>query len=396
MAPFEIMNTIRFLAALATVCLGLRPIMSLAAESPVPVPAVKDLPVRAAMPDPLVADDGQKIAADQWPQRRVEMLRILEDYQFGHMPPPPGNVKGQELESKLLLDGQVLFRHVHLTFGPEEKLGFDIGIFAPAQTNGVTAPFPTIVTLTFSSGENGVRQYAEALRRGYAVVAIGYQQLGADNASFRQTAFFPAYPDYDWNDFSAWAWGVSRCVDFLQTDPATDKSKIIAIGVSRLAQAVQLAGAVDERIALVGAVGGGCAFRFSGQGHGGKQGLDEVIDQNTFWFGPKLPEFRGQVEKLPFDQHWLLALAAPRHFILCNGLDDQYCNGNASAQSYLNAKPVFALLGVPDNLGVNFRPGRHGMQSEDWQEILDFSDQQLRKLDVKRRFDQLPPPDELH
>ena len=362
-----------------------------------PFPAVKDLPVRAEMPNPLITDDGKTVSTpEQWKLRREEMKNIMEEYVYGHMPPPPDNVSGHEVRTNLLADGTVLYRLVHLIFGKDDKLGFDIGIFTPVLTNDIKAPFPIILHLTFSAGENAVRQYTEALHRGYAVVAIPYQQLGADNTNYHNTAFFPAYPDYDWNDFSAWAWGISRCVDFLQTDAATDKSKLIALGVSRLGQAVVLAGAFDERIALVAQVGGGSAFRFSGKGHGGKQGLDEVVDQNTFWFGPKLPEFRGQVEKLPFDYHWLPALTAPRFYILCNGLDDQYVNGNAAAQTYLAAKPVYEFLGVPDHLGVNFRPGQHGMPASDWTAVLDFSDQKLRKLDIQRRFDQLPPADQLH
>lgn len=87
----------------------------------------------------------------------------------------------------------------------------------------------------------------------------------------------------------------------------------------------------------------------------------------------------------------LLALAAPRPFILCNALNDQYGNASAAVQTYLDAKPVHALLGAPDNLGIHFRPGQHGMNDLDWQAILDFADQKLKKLDVKRRFDQLPP-----
>ncbi len=358
---------------------------------------IKDLPVRAGLPEALVTDDGHAVTtAGEWEVRRTEMKRVLEDYEFGHTPPTPGNVKGDEVESKLLQNGQVLFRQVHLTFGPGRKLGFDLCIFAPVQTNAVKARFPTIIHLAYTIGESTVGQYVEALRRGYQVVEINYQQLGADNSHYRQSAFFPAYPGYDWRDMAAWAWGVSRCVDFLEQDPATDKSKIILVGHSRVAQAAQLAGAMDERIALVGAAGCGCAFRFCGKGHGGKQGLDEVIRQNTFWFGPRLPEFLGQVDKLPFDQHWMIALAAPRPFILCNALDDQYCNGNAIVQSYLAVKRVYAMLGVPENLGIVFRPGHHALLPEDWQAILDFSDWQLRKRDVKRRFDELPPASELH
>lgn len=358
---------------------------------------VQDLPVIKRMPDPLVMLDGQKVTTiDQWRIRRIEMEEILEDYEYGHMPPPPGNVIGREISSKVLPGGQVNYRLVHLSFGRDSVLGFDVGIFAPVQTTGAQTPLPTFISLSFSSGENGVRQYQAALRRGYAVAAIGYQQLGADNPNYRSTAFFPAYPQYDWNDFSAWAWGISRCVDYLQHDPNTDATKLIVTGVSRTGQAALLAGAFDERIALVAPVAGGMALRFAGKGRGGGQGIDEVVDQNTYWFGPRFALFKGQTDRLPCDQNWLLALAAPRPFILCNALSDQYGNTNAAVQTYLGAKPVYEFLGVPDRLGINFRPGRHGMNAADWSAILDFCDQQLRNIDVHRRFDQIPSTQPAH
>ena len=363
------------------------------ASKPPPV-AVKDLPVIKEMPDPLTMNDGTKVTTtEQWRKRRVEMQKILEDYEYGHMPPAPGNVKGKEISSKELADG-TKYRLIHLTFGPagwEEKLGFDMGIFSPKESEAEKGPFPTIISLSFSASENGARQYQAALSRGYAVAAMGIAQMGQDNPNYKKTGFFPAYPDHDWNDFGAWAWGISRAVDYLETDPAVDKTKIAATGVSRLGQAVLLAGAFDERIALVAPVAGGMALRFSGKERGGGQGIDEVVAQNTYWFGPRFEEFKGQTDRLPCDQHWLLALAAPRNYILCNSLADQYGNANAAAQTYLAARPVYAFLGVPENLGVNFRPGMHGMNAADWSAILDFADWQLRKIEPKRRFDELPP-----
>jgi hypothetical protein len=391
------------------------------------MPGPADLPVRLEMPDPLMGNDGQKITnAEQWKARREEMKGIIEEYEFGHSPPAPGNVTGREVFTETISDSNVQYRAVHLSFGPDGKLGFDIGIFSPTGAG----PFPTIVHLNYFpvptaapatqvattqtattrlSGSGRGRglfraqtpasmaaQYAQQLKRGYAVVTINYQQLGADNANYRKSAFFPAYPDYDWRDISAWAWGISRCIDFLQDDPTTDKSKIIAVGHSRVGQAVLLAGAFDERIALVAPAGGGCAFRYCGKGRGGKQGVDEIVAQNTIWFGPRFEEFKGQTEKLPFDQNWLIALAAPRYYILCNGTDDQYVNGNAAAESYLGAKPVYALLGATDNLGINFRPGPHMLSATDWAAILDFADVKLRGMPAGRKFDVLPPADQLH
>jgi hypothetical protein len=97
-------------------------------EIPVPLittalgtmPGVKDLPVRNEMPDVLTMNDGTKVTTvEQWKQRREEMKRILEYYAVGLAPPPPGNVKGQEIKSQLVIDGKVKYRLVHLTFGPQ-------------------------------------------------------------------------------------------------------------------------------------------------------------------------------------------------------------------------------------------------------------------------------------
>ncbi len=404
------------------------PIHSAAAETAAVFPAVADLPVQTNMPNPLVTADGKTITTpEQWLQHREAVKQIIEHYALGHMPPPPGNVKGNVLVSRMLADGQTSYRLVHLTFGPEEKLSLDISIFLPAETNGIKAPFPVIVQPSFSaivnnpplvtnaiaSGTNAapvkktpntpdaaVRQYAQALDRGYAIVTFYYQDCGRDGGDYPTTGFFPAYPDYDWADIAAWAWGMSRCVDYLETQSFADKSKFIALGHSRLGKATLVAGAWDERFALVAPAGSGCAgtgaYRFNGKAKTGREGLNEILKNFPQWTIPSLVEFSNRVEKLPFDQHWLIDLVAPRSFIASDGLQDTAACINALVQSYLAAKPVYALLGVPDHLGINYRPGPHRLAPEDWTAVLDFADQQLRGLDVKRRFDQLPPQELWH
>lgn len=92
---------------------------------------------------------------------------------------------------------------------------------------------------------------------------------------------------------------------------------------------------------------------------------------------------------------WLLALAAPRLFILCNSLKEQYGRAYAAVQSYLGAQPVYDLLGVPEHLGVHWGPGRHGATEEDWNAIFDFADQYLLGKPGTRRFDVIPPAEAL-
>src|SRR6185295_12819683 len=109
------------------------------------LPGAADLPARPTMPDVLTKNDGTKITSPaEWPARRADILRTLEYYAVGQAPPAPGNVKGREAKSQSLAGGKFTYRLVHLTFGPEEKLSLDIGIFTPAGKG----PFPAVIAPT--------------------------------------------------------------------------------------------------------------------------------------------------------------------------------------------------------------------------------------------------------
>src|SRR6478609_4335822 len=106
------------------------------------MPGANELPTRTSMPNVLTMNDGMRVStAQEWQKRREEMKRTLEYYAVGQSPPPPGNVKGRETNSQLVANGKVKYRLVHLTFGPKEELGMDIGIFTPAEGG----PFPTVI-----------------------------------------------------------------------------------------------------------------------------------------------------------------------------------------------------------------------------------------------------------
>jgi (4-O-methyl)-D-glucuronate---lignin esterase len=403
-----------------------------------PLPGVGELPVRKEMPDVLTMNDGTKVTnLEQWKQRRQEIRRVLEYYAVGAMPPSPGNVKGREIKSQTVLDGTVKYRLVHLTFGPKEKLSLDIGIFTPAEGG----PFPAVIMpagtppgatplprqaqgpgqgrgtnalLSVGGGtpstnappradaETVAARLREVFRRGYAHVMFNNNDCGEDTTlrnadgswAYRNARFYPAYPNFDWGLLGGWAWGVSRIVDYLETDPAIDKSKLIVSGVSRTGKSAMITGAFDERIAMAAPIvtgGGGIgAYRFSGAWRGGKEGLGDMMRKYPNWFSPHLRQFWGQVDRLPFDQHWFLALMAPRPFIALEGIDDQVSLANAVKQSWLGALPAYALFGATDKLGVNYAKHGHAFTQEDWNAMLDFADKNLRGMKVQRRFDQFP------
>jgi hypothetical protein len=242
-----------------------------------------------------------------------------------------------------------------------------------------------------------------ALNHGFAYVTFNYTDCGEDTTlrnmdgswAFRNTRFYPAYPGYDWGLLRGWAWGASRVVDYLETDAAIDKSKLIITGVSRTGKAALVAGAFDDRFAVVAPVassgGGTPAYRFSGAGRGGKEGLTEMVRKYPNWFSSNLHQFWGQQDKLPFDEHWFIALAAPRAFIALEGTNDQNVVMNGVKQSFLAAQPAFAFLGVTDRLGVSWAERPHGMVQGDWDAMLSFADKHLLGKSVERRFDQFPP-----
>ena len=251
--------------------------------------------------------------------------------------------------------------------------------------------------------DQAAARFRAALDRGYACVIFNHNDCGEDTTlrnadgswAFRTTRFYPAYPGYDWGLLGGWAWGASRIVDYLMTDPAIDQGKLIVSGVSRTGKAALVAGAFDDRIALTAPVvtgGGGIgAYRFSGEGRGGKEGLGEMMKKYPNWFSPHLHEFRGQTDKLPFDQHWFIALIAPRGFLALEGTTDPVSLPKAVRQSLLGGQPAFALLGVADHLGVNYGEHGHTFTPEDWIALMDFADARLRGVKTERRFDRFPP-----
>jgi hypothetical protein len=256
-------------------------------------------------------------------------------------------------------------------------------------------------------GQRTAEQIAEtnpALAHGFAFVTFNNNDCGEDTTlrltdgswAYRTTRFFPAYPNYDWGLLQAWAWGASRIVDYLVTDPAIDKNKLIITGVSRTGKAALIAGAFDDRWAMVAPVassgGGTPAYRYSGSvpDRGGKEGLTEMVRKYPNWFSPNLHQFWGQPDKLPFDEHWFIALVAPRPLISLEGDHDQNVNLNGVYQSLLAARPAYAFFHASDKLGVSFANRPHGMVQGDWDALLAFADKFLLGKPLDRRFDQYP------
>jgi hypothetical protein len=397
-------------------------------------PEASALPSRPEMPDPLVMLDGSKVASpEQWAEkRRPELKTLFQHYMYGWMPPAANVSWRDERVDTHYFGDKATKKEVTLAFGnrrgttkvhlllvvPNKRTG-PAPVFLGLNFNGnhtaladPTIALPTVwmpgsapavvdnkATEAGRGKDSDVWSVEKVIDRGYALATFYCGDVAPDHPGFKD-GVFPAYakggseraPD-EWGAVAAWAWGLSRAVDYLQTNPDLDRTRIAVVGHSRLGKAALLAGAFDERIALTIGHQAGCGGSAPSRGKIGEQ-VKQINDRFPHWFDDEFKKFNDQVDKLPFDQNCLMALAAPRPLLLTNGTLDTWANPAGQFDVLKGADSVYRLLGVKglgdesmpepgklvgDRLAYHIRLGKHAMLPEDWDVFLAFADKHLKK-----------------
>jgi len=232
-------------------------------------------------------------------------------------------------------------------------------------------------------------QVEKIIAAGYGLATAYYYDIEPDFPGGMPYGVRSVLPDPDrWSALGAWAWGLSRMVDYLLTDPAIDPRRIALIGHSRLGKAALWAAAQDRRVAMV-------ISNESGKGGASllKRGYGETTDHlNTafpHWFCANYKQYTGHPEKLPVDGNELLALIAPRPLYVASAEEDLGSDPKGEFLSAANVGRVYALFGrkglstdrmppvnmpIMHDVGYHVRTGKHDVTEFDWEQYLAFAD----------------------
>lgn len=429
--------------------------------SAVDFPSPEKLPARAELPDPLTMLDGTKVTTkEQWEtQRKPELKALFQHYMYGKLPPTPTRQSYTELfRDEKALGGKATLAEIRITF-EQPSLSHPVYVLL-AIPNHVKKP-PVFVGMNFCGnhtmlddlrihlpevwcrntcpgvvndratdkgrgGQTDVWNIDLIIERGYALACFYCGDVDPDNPDLTDgigPAFYkpgqsgPASDDA--GTIMLWAWGFHRVVDLVEQygKDQLDAKRIAVVGHSRNGKTALLAGAFDERIALVIPLQAGCGG--SAPSRNSDTRAEQVRQINTsfpHWFNgnfkqfydaPEIPEnasaakrreltnrFSEKTNRLPFDQHCLVALCAPRPVLFPNAEEDLWANPSGQLEMLKAATPVYKLLGVegiaPDakpemnkltdsRLGYFMRPGKHAMARVDWEAFVAYCDKWLKK-----------------
>jgi hypothetical protein len=384
------------------------------------------------LPDPLVFDNGKPVrTAREWvKRRRAEILELFATNVYGHSPKPPASIQFDVFDvDKHALSGQAIRKQVSIQFSPKKDgPKEDLLIYIPAAAR---QPVPVILALNFSGNQSVAsdpaiklatiwdrktheRQQApeesrggdvgfdveKTLARGYGFATVCYQDIEPDFQGGYKYGIRPLFLKAgetqpaadDWGAIGAWAYGLSRALDYLEKDNDVDAKRVAIVGHSRLGKTVLWAGALDTRFAMVlsscsGEGGASLARRNYGET------VRNLVDVFPYWFCANFGKYADHVDRLPVDSHELIALNAPRPVYITGAEDDKWVDPRGEFLACVAAGPVYRLLGTQDlgtdqmppldqpimhTIAFHIRTGKHAVTAFDWDQFLAFADMHLR------------------
>ena len=389
---------------------------------------------------------------EEWEkEERPRTLQLFRDIMYGQMPGKPDSLTFELLSQKDdALDGLAIRKEIRINSDMKDGRHhhLDMMLYVPKNAK---APSPVFVGLSFGGNHaitpeddvrivHGVyhgsskgkgylgrvsgkrRSYAleaynivEAIKRGYAIATASYLQACPDHLNgMRMSPFALVCPPEDirteymvpfseakagkwlrpYSIIGAWAWCYSIMLDALEKEPLVDATKAITVGHSRLGKTALWAAANDQRFAGAISNNSGSAGASLSRRNFGENLRIDYWEKGT-WLCGKIVEYIDNVEELPFDQHQLLALIAPRGIYVASATEDLNADPKGEFLSLKAASPAWKLYGMPTmenaewpapdtpiHNGVmhyHLRTGKHAINAKDWANYYDFADRLFGK-----------------
>jgi hypothetical protein len=357
------------------------------------------------LPDPLMTAGGLKVnSAEQWTEiRRKEVMELFRENVFGRVPSTPYD-RSFTIVSKCdnAIGGLATLKMVDITISSGgKKLVIHLTLFTP----NIGKPSPVLLLIDnrgpLNTDPSRQRKsefwpVEEAIARGYAMAVFYNADLDPDNFDDFKNGIHPILDkgirkNDSWGTLAAWAWGASRCMDYLETDTDIDSKRVAVIGHSRGGKTALWAGAEDQRFSLVISNESGCSGAALARRKYGET-LSIINTAFPHWFCLNYRKFNENEDNMPVDMHMLLGLIAPRSLYIACADEDLWGDPKGSYMALQNALPVFSLFNPDSSLplvmpplntpvygrkfGYHVREGGHNMLLKDWNWFMDFADKQ--------------------
>lgn len=386
------------------------------------------------LPDPLICNDGTKVTTvEQWEgQRRPELLKLFAEQVYGETPNGRLKVRYKVVaERRDALNGKATAQQVMFTFSRKGKKHRALAL--AYHPNNTRERVPVFIGYNFKGNHGttndewvryspyfeGITDLSSKLlrrgtqverwplelivERGYAVVTMCYHDIYPDivprkaqpRDKVRLSNLLPVTEDEGsrWQAIGLWAYGLSRIADWVVKQPWADKDKLCVIGHSRQGKAALWAGAQDERFRVVISNNSGCGGAALSKRVIGEN-VEFITRQFPHWFCKNFTRYSMRERDLPLDQHFLLALVAPRYLYVASASLDRWADPKGEYLATYHASPIYELYGmkgmtseqmpkvgedVQNDVGYHIREGKHAILEYDWRRYLDFCDKVFKR-----------------
>ena len=361
------------------------------------------------VPELMTAFGGEKISSvEQWEKvRSPELLNAFASEEYGRW--PAAGTYSASFESdepdRLMMGGKAIRKRVRIICNGQRGVkSFVATAFIPVCRKPVPAfllicnrdPYENIDPARIR--KSGFWPAEEIVDRGYAAIAFWNGDIAPDWNTGNTEGIFACFNQDKsrgrferWGTLAAWAWGASRVMDWIETEPLLNSKRVAVVGHSRGGKTALVAGVYDRRFAMACSNNSGCSgAKLNHIDLPESEHVDIIVRSFPYWFAPNYLRVANREKEWKVDQHQFIALMAPRLVCIGSATKDAWAGQEGEYYAGVLASPAWELYGkkglVSDGfpppetplqdgcVSYHLRTGKHNLTPYDWKCYMDFAD----------------------